>query len=82
MNLRKTIDGSRGVYRIFELASGAFHVLDSEGRTVDEFNLVASERCNGRVSVKRDLVHQHLQPGVPDLASDFASDVNDAHPQH
>ena len=53
MKLRKTIDSSRGVYRIFELSSGLFNVLDSEGRTVDEFELVTSGERARRVSVKR-----------------------------
>ena len=77
MNLRKTIEVNHGVYRIFELASGVFHVLDSEGHTVDEFALIVSEDGSGVITVKRDLLHAKPQPGVPDLTRRFALERHD-----
>jgi hypothetical protein len=40
LNLRKTVDGGNGVYRIFEVSPSVFHVLDAGGRTVDEFKVL------------------------------------------
>ena len=79
MNLRKTIEVNHDVYRIFELAAGVFHVLDSEGHTVDEFALITSEDGSGVVTVKRDLLHPKPQAGAPDLTRRFASERHDTH---
>ena len=71
MNLRKTVDGDNGVYRIFEVSPSVFHVLDADGRTVDEFKIVDCE-CDavGRRGKKASR-EKPLLPGAPNLADSF-----------
>jgi hypothetical protein len=78
MTLRKTIDGLRGVYRIFESTEGAFHVLDSSGCTVDEFKFVAATGGVKDLQTQRASRKKPLALGVPDLARAFASDLRRA----
>jgi hypothetical protein len=78
LNLRKTVDGGHGIYRIFECAPAVFLVLDEEGRTVDEFKIV---ECGGGakgISVKKAFRHKRRRFGTPDLASGFAAELNAA----
>lgn len=74
MNLRKTVDDRQGVYRIFEIAPGVFHVLDSEGRTVDQFDIV--DTVTDRGTMKRAFRRGPLRRGTPDLARNFVSELN------
>jgi hypothetical protein len=82
LNLRKTVDGGHGIYRIFECAPAVFLVLDEEGRTVDEFKIV---ECGGGakgISVKKAFRHKRRRLGTPDLASGFAADLSSARQRH
>jgi hypothetical protein len=73
--LRKTVDDSRGVYRIFEAARDVFHVLDEDGRTVDQFNIAHSKNDAG-AAVHKALRGKPLGRGIPDLARKFAAELN------
>ncbi len=75
MILRKTVDDSRGVYRIFEAARDVFHVLDEDGRTVDQFGIAHSKNDAG-LAVHKPLRSKPLARGVPDLARKFAAELN------
>jgi hypothetical protein len=78
MHLRKTVDGPRGVFRIFEFLPGVFQVLNSEGRAVDEFTLVEMGGGTGGMSVKQAVRQKRLRVGVPDLALAFVRELNAA----
>lgn len=80
MNLRKTVDNQRGVYRIFETDPGVFHVLDSEGRTVDRFDIV--DTASDRGTMKRAFRRGPRRPGAPDLAIRFVTELNAARLRH
>ena len=81
MNLRKTVDGPRGrIYRIFEVTPGVFHVLNGEGRTVDEFDVVETAGKYGKS--KRAFRRGLLRPGSPDLAIPFVTELNAARRRH
>jgi len=82
MKLRKTIEDMRGVYRVFELAPNVFHVLDSDGRTVDEFALVVTEEGGGKLEVKRALRRKAHSPMVPSVVRAFASELNAERKRH
>jgi hypothetical protein len=73
--LRKTVDDSRGVYRIFEAARDVFHVLDEAGRTVDQFDIVQSKDSAG-TAINSALRRKPLARGVPNLARKFALELN------
>jgi hypothetical protein len=73
--LRKTVDNSRGVYRIFEAARDVFHVLDEDGRTVDQFDIAHSNDEAG-VAVHKALRRKPLARGIPDVARKFAAELN------
>jgi hypothetical protein len=73
--LRKTVDNSRGIYRIFEAARDVFHVLDENGRTVDQFD-IAHSRNEAGIAVHKALRRKPLMRGVPDLARRFAAELN------
>ena len=75
MILRKTVDSPRGVYRIFESSHAAFHVLDENGRTVDQFDLVRSKNSDGAATSKA-VRRTPLKRGVPDFSRGFASAMN------
>ena len=77
MQLRKTVDAAKRIYRIFEYGPNTFYVLDPNGRTVDEFTLVDDDG-GGRPGVKRPVRHKLRNPEVPDLARAFASEINAA----
>ena len=74
MTLRKTVEVRDGVYRIFETEPGIFHVLDSGGRTVDEFDVVETDTDAG--TMKRAFRRGPLRRGVPNLAPSFVSEMN------
>jgi hypothetical protein len=69
--LHKTVDDSRGVYRIFEAARDVFRVLDEGGRTVDQFHIVQSKDSTG-APVNSALRRKPLPRGIPNLARKFA----------
>jgi len=77
VNLRKTVKSPGGVvYRIFETVTGVFHVLNTEGRTVDEFHVVDTGQ------MKRAFRRGPRRPGVPDFAIRFVSELNAARLRH
>jgi len=77
VNLRKTVESPVGrVYRIFETGAGVFHVLNSEGRTVDEFDVVDTGK------MKRAFRRGPRRVGVPDFAIRFVSELNAARLRH
>ena len=82
MNLRKTVDGARGTYRIFEFAPDVFHVLDADGRTVDEFQVVELASHGSGTSIKRAVRSKPLRPGIPELATSFVAELNQARLRH
>jgi hypothetical protein len=72
--LRKTVDDSYGVYRIFEAARNVFHVLDEDGRTVDQFDIARSKNGAG-ANVHKARRSKPLARGIPDLARRFAAEL-------
>jgi len=74
MKLRLTVEDMRGIYRVFEVAPNVFHVLDSDGRTVDKFALV--DTAGGKLKVKRAFRRKAQSPTAPDVARAFASELN------
>ena len=82
MTLRRTVEHRLGVFRIFEVAPDVFHVLDRDGRTVDEFDIIETAGAAGGISVKQAFRHKPCNPTVPDLAHSFASELNAARLSH
>ncbi len=82
MKLRKTIEDMRSVYRVFEVAPKVFHVLDSDGRTVDKFVLVETEGGGGKLEVKREFRRKAHSPMVPSVVRAFASELNAERKRH
>ena len=75
MILRKTVNSHRGVYRIFESGHAAFYVLDENGRTVDQFDLVPCKNPVG-IATSKAFRRAPLKRGIPDFAKGFASEMN------
>jgi hypothetical protein len=80
VNLRKTVNGDHGVYRIFEVSPSVFHVLDAGGRTVDEFEIVECKGDAAGMSSKKAHRDKRRMPGAPNLADSFAVELNAALP--
>ena len=79
MILRKTVADPRGVYRIFEAARDVFHVLDEDGRTVDQFDIAHSKNEQG-AAVRKAVRRKPLARGIPNLARKFALEMNPERP--
>jgi hypothetical protein len=75
MDLRKTVAGNQGVFRVFEVAPNVFHVLDAEGRTVDKFEIVETRDGANGVSAKHAFRRTRLPHGVPDLSAGFTAEL-------
>ena len=80
MNLRKTVDGHGRVYRIFETTAGVFHVLNDEGQTVDQFDVVETNSKGKKT--QRAFRRGFRRPGTPDFAISFVSELNAARLRH
>jgi len=81
MNLRKTVGGHGGrVFRIFEASPGVFYVLNAEGRTVDQFEVIETVGSKGKMNCA--FRKGPLRPGAPDLAIRFVSELNAARLRH
>jgi hypothetical protein len=76
LNLRKTVDGGNGIYRIFEVSPSVFHVLDAGGRTVDEFKVVDCQCDATGVRAKKARRDKARLPGAPNLADSFVVELN------
>ena len=75
MILRKTVSSFRGTYRLFEADQAVYHVLDEDGRTVDQFDLVLAESVTGATKNKA-FRRRPLARGIPDLARSIVSEIN------
>lgn len=82
MTLCKTVDCARGTYRIFEFSLGFYYVLDADGRTVDQFEIVELAGMASGVSVKQAVRTKRPRPGVPNLARGLVSELNAARLRH
>ena len=76
LNLRKTVVGGNGIYRIFEVSPSVFHVLDAGGRTVDEFKVVDCECDAAGVRAKKASRDKPRLAGAPNLAESFVGELN------